>query len=86
MNVVRITPTTSDDEAVIAVPGSKSIANRALMIAALIDGTSVISHLPDGDDTEAMLAALTDLGVQVDHIDDDQIRIIGPVRAQSQFR
>lgn len=82
MSVVRITATASIDEVVVEVPGSKSIANRALMIAGLVDGTSVISHLPDGDDTEAMLAALTDLGVQVEHVSDTQVQITGPIRVQ----
>jgi prephenate dehydrogenase len=39
-------------------PGSKSIANRALICAALADGSSTLTNLPDGDDTEAMLSCL----------------------------
>jgi len=49
------------------VPGSKSVANRALICAALADGTSDISNLPDGDDTSAMIAGLNDVGVDVSH-------------------
>ena len=52
-------------QAVIEVPGSKSIANRALVCAALADGASTVHHLPDGDDTTAMLTALEALGVQI---------------------
>ena len=52
-------------DAVVAVPGSKSIANRALVCAALADGASTFHNLPDGDDTEAMLACLELLGVGV---------------------
>ena len=40
-------------DAVVAVPGSKSIANRALVCAALADAPSTLRNLPDGDDTEA---------------------------------
>lgn len=48
---------------IVAVPGSKSIANRALVIAALADGDSELVGLPDGDDTIAMLDCLERLGV-----------------------
>ena len=61
----RITPLLHPINAVIAVPGSKSIANRALICAALAEGTSTFTNLPDGDDTEAMLTCLELLGVGV---------------------
>lgn len=83
MNVVRVTKSRGSDSVVVAVPGSKSVANRALMIAALTDGTSTIAHLPDGDDTEAMLAALVDLGVAIEHVNDDTVTITGPLRPTS---
>ena len=44
------------------VPGSKSIAHRALVCAALARGDSTIKGLPDGDDTQAMLQGLMMLG------------------------
>lgn len=50
----------------IEVPGSKSVANRALICAALSSGTSTLTNLPSGDDTEAMLTALCDLGLTVE--------------------
>jgi 3-phosphoshikimate 1-carboxyvinyltransferase len=49
----------------VEVPGSKSLANRALVCAALADGTSVLHNVPDGDDTTAMLECLRALGVAV---------------------
>ena len=49
-------------DAVATVPGSKSIAHRALVCAALARGDSTIKGLPDGDDTQAMLQALMMLG------------------------
>ncbi len=52
-------------DAVVDVPGSKSIANRALVCAALADGDSVLDGMPDGDDTVAMAACLSALGVGV---------------------
>ena len=47
------------------VPGSKSLTNRALICAGLADGTSVIQNFLMADDTEAMIAALQDLGVSL---------------------
>ena len=49
-------------DAVATVPGSKSIAHRALVCAALARGDSTITGLPDGDDTQAMLQGLNMLG------------------------
>ena len=53
----------------VEVPGSKSIANRVLAIAALADGDSVLTGVPDGDDTVAMLGCLHGLGVTTEHLD-----------------
>jgi len=50
---------------VVEVPGSKSIANRALICAALAGAGSRITNVPDGDDTVAMLEALRILGVTI---------------------
>ncbi|MGI9051831.1 MAG: 3-phosphoshikimate 1-carboxyvinyltransferase, partial [Ilumatobacteraceae bacterium] len=47
------------------VPGSKSIANRALVCAALADGESQLRGVPDGDDTASMIECLGALGVGV---------------------
>lgn len=43
-------------------PGSKSIANRVLPLAALAQGTTVLNNLPDGEDVALMRKALKDLG------------------------
>ncbi|MGI9052075.1 MAG: 3-phosphoshikimate 1-carboxyvinyltransferase, partial [Ilumatobacteraceae bacterium] len=45
-------------DAVVTVPGSKSIANRALVCAALADGESQLRGVPDGDDTASMIECL----------------------------
>ena len=52
-------------DAVVTVPGSKSIAHRALICAALASGDSTIRGMPDGDDTQAMLQGLMLLGVTI---------------------
>jgi 3-phosphoshikimate 1-carboxyvinyltransferase len=48
------------------VPGSKSITNRALLIAALSDGTSTLSGVLFSDDSRNFLKALIDLGFVVE--------------------
>jgi 3-phosphoshikimate 1-carboxyvinyltransferase len=45
------------------LPGSKSISNRTLLLAALAEGTTQVQGLLDSDDTRVMLAALRRLGV-----------------------
>lgn len=45
------------------LPGSKSISNRVLLLAALAEGTTYITNLLDSDDVRHMLNALTALGV-----------------------
>jgi 3-phosphoshikimate 1-carboxyvinyltransferase len=49
----------------VQVPGSKSITNRALVCAALADGTSVLSNASDSDDTALMINGLNQLGILV---------------------
>jgi 3-phosphoshikimate 1-carboxyvinyltransferase len=49
----------------VRLPGSKSISNRVLLLAALSEGDTTISNLLDSDDTGVMLAALAALGVEV---------------------
>jgi 3-phosphoshikimate 1-carboxyvinyltransferase len=61
----RVVPLLRPIDAVVDVPGSKSIANRALICAALADGASTLLNLPDGDDTEAMLTCLELLGIGI---------------------
>ncbi|HEY5874951.1 MAG TPA: 3-phosphoshikimate 1-carboxyvinyltransferase [Ilumatobacteraceae bacterium] len=45
-----------------SIPGSKSIANRALVCAALADGRSTLRNVPGGDDTLAMMRCIAALG------------------------
>ncbi len=55
-------PITAD----VAVPGSKSIANRALVCAALARGDSTLSNVAPGEDTAAMLDCLGTLDIDVE--------------------
>ena len=49
----------------VALPGSKSISNRTLLLAALCTGQTIVKGLLKSDDTEVMLAALQQLGAVV---------------------
>ncbi|WEF35758.1 3-phosphoshikimate 1-carboxyvinyltransferase [Pseudoduganella chitinolytica] len=51
-------------EGVVRLPGSKSISNRILLLAALAEGETKIVDLLDSDDTQVMLGALRALGVE----------------------
>lgn len=44
------------------VPGSKSMTNRALLLAALAEGTSTVSGILFSDDSNVFLQALRDVG------------------------
>ena len=48
----------------VVLPGSKSISNRVLLLAALSTGTTRVRDLLDSDDTRVMLEALRMLGVR----------------------
>lgn len=50
----------------VSLPGSKSISNRVLLLAALCEGTTTVRDLLDSDDTRVMLDALRQLGCGVD--------------------
>lgn len=51
----------------VVLPGSKSISNRVLLLAALSAGTTTVHDLLDSDDTRVMLDALRALGCSVKH-------------------
>ena len=48
------------------LPGSKSISNRALLLAALSEGTTELQNLLAAEDTEMMIGALEALGVKLE--------------------
>jgi 3-phosphoshikimate 1-carboxyvinyltransferase len=50
----------------LSVPGDKSVSHRALMLAAIAEGTSQISGFLEGEDTRATAAALSLLGVRIE--------------------
>ncbi len=68
--------------ATVRLPGSKSITNRALVLAALSDGPSVVRQALRSRDTELMAAALGDLGAEVDTGGDDWKVTPGAIRGR----
>ena len=61
----------------VRLPGSKSISNRVLLLAALAAGATEVRDLLASDDTERMLEALQALGVGVESLGDEAWRITG---------
>ena len=61
----------------IILPGSKSISNRTLLLAALAHGTTEIRDLLASDDTARMLEALQTLGVQLENFAPNAWRVTG---------
>jgi 3-phosphoshikimate 1-carboxyvinyltransferase len=58
-------PALSAAAGTVTLPGSKSISNRVLLLAALCEGVTTIHDLLDSDDTRVMLAALKTLGCAI---------------------
>ena len=58
-------------EAVVRIPGSKSVTNRALVLAALADSPTVLRGPLAARDTQLMAAALRSLGVGVHDVGPD---------------
>jgi len=71
-------PASGEARGTVRLPGSKSISNRVLLLAALAQGTTIVRALLDSDDTRVMLDALRALGVGVVRISDsDDYEITG---------
>src|SRR6266568_1405 len=61
----------------VKMPGSKSISNRVLLLAALSEGETRVESLLDSDDTRVMLEALARLGVRIERQSDDSAVVHG---------
>jgi 3-phosphoshikimate 1-carboxyvinyltransferase len=73
-------PALSGARGKVRLPGSKSISNRMLLLAALAEGTTLVKGLLDSDDTQVMLESLTRLGVHWQRLgvgDDYRVHGIG---------
>ena len=70
-------PAASLKPATVALPGSKSISNRTLLLAALSDNTCEIHSLLKSDDTDRMLEALDKLGVEIEYLAEGRLKVHG---------
>ena len=64
-NLIEIVPPTSPVQAEVSVPGSKSITNRALALAALGQGETVLRGALWSEDTQVMVDCLQEIGFMV---------------------
>src|SRR5690349_1062345 len=67
VRAVKLLPRSGPFTATVEVPGSKSITNRALIVAALARGESELRGALASDDTLYMAEALRRLGLAVEH-------------------
>ncbi|MEU4454072.1 3-phosphoshikimate 1-carboxyvinyltransferase [Nocardioides sp. NPDC023903] len=70
--------------ATVSLPGSKSLTNRALVLAAIADGPGVVRRALRSRDTLLMAAALTSLGSHVDTSGDDWVVTPGAFDADAE--
>lgn len=61
----------------VVLPGSKSISNRVLLLAALSDGVTIVRDLLRSDDTDRMLDGLQKLGVTVESLGGNDYKVSG---------
>src|SRR5579862_2764475 len=64
-------------EGIVRLPGSKSISNRVLLLAALAKGKTQVYGLLDADDTRMMLDALLKLDIRIDTRDFSRLVVAG---------
>ncbi|HMY45197.1 MAG TPA: hypothetical protein PKX74_06955, partial [Leptospiraceae bacterium] len=60
----------------VTLPGSKSIANRALLLSSLAQGKTILRGLPDADDVTVFRRNLPNLGIQATEMG-DSLEIVG---------
>lgn len=77
-DMIKIQPAAGPIQSTIRPPGSKSITNRALPLAALAAGRSVLKGVLNSDDTQYMIESLRRLGIQIEtDWDRDHVTIDG---------
>src|SRR5579883_2040087 len=74
---ISFEPISRPVNASVRIPGSKSITNRALLIAALAEGGSVLRGALESDDTERMQGCLRALGVKIEPRDSGELVVHG---------
>lgn len=80
--IAQIAPVTQPLVGRVTLPGSKSVTNRALLVAGLARGTSRLSGILRSDDTHYMMTALRAMGVGILELDETTVEIAGSGRLQ----
>jgi 3-phosphoshikimate 1-carboxyvinyltransferase len=75
-DTIEIKPVSKAIRGSVRPPGSKSITNRALVCAALADGVSTLTGALDSEDTRVMVAALGQLGIEVEVLDGGKTLVV----------
>ncbi|MDV6344361.1 3-phosphoshikimate 1-carboxyvinyltransferase [Nitrosomonas sp. Is37] len=70
-------PVANAARGIIELPGSKSISNRILLLAALANGKTLVRNLLISDDTAQMLNALGALGIKINQISENDYSVEG---------
>lgn len=74
---IQLAPRSLKAHNTVALPGSKSISNRTLLLAALSDNTCEIRSLLKSDDTDRMLEALEKLGIALEKTLSGSLKVTG---------
>jgi 3-phosphoshikimate 1-carboxyvinyltransferase len=69
---LEVIPFTQETKANVSVPGSKSISNRALILAALSNATIKLKGMLKSEDVDLMIKALVSLGVEIKGFEDGE--------------
>ncbi len=75
--IAKITPVTQLLVGRVTLPGSKSVTNRALLVAGLARGTSRLTGILRSDDTHYMMTALRAMGVAITELDETTVEVTG---------
>ena len=76
MDKYTVRPLRNEDRFTVTVPGSKSITNRALLLAAMCKGKCILKGVLFSDDSRAFLSCLNTLGYRLDINEDEKTVII----------
>lgn len=76
MPIISVVPPSKPVSGEITVPGSKSISNRALLLASLAKGSCKLTGLLHAHDTHVMLDSLSKLGTQFEWEDEGSVLVV----------
>ena len=75
--IASLTPVTRPLKGHVTLPGSKSVTNRALLVAGLARGTSRLTGILRSDDTKYMMSALRAMGIAITEVNETTVEVHG---------